>query len=124
MPLAAEDKSHGCQAGQRARRRFRHGGGRAVGGQEEGGLLAVEETRANDLAEVERRYREGGIGYGEMKNRLAESLIAHFAEARERRADWVAHPERVARVRAEAAERARAVARIVLAKARAACGVA
>jgi tryptophanyl-tRNA synthetase len=76
-----------------------------------------------DLVDVRQRYEQGGIGYGEMKNRLAEALIATFADARERRADWVAHPERVAEVRAEAADRARAVARIVLGKARAACGI-
>jgi tryptophanyl-tRNA synthetase len=78
---------------------------------------------ADELTEVERRYREGGIGYGEMKNRLAEAIIERFAAAREQRADWVAHPERVAEVRAVAAARARAAARIVLDRARAACGV-
>jgi tryptophanyl-tRNA synthetase len=79
---------------------------------------------ADELAEVERRYREGGIGYGEMKNRLGEAIANHFAPARERRAEWVAHPERVARVRAAGADRARAEARKVLDRARAACGVA
>ena len=34
---------------------------------------------ADELTEVERRYREGGIGYGEMKNRLAEAIIERFA---------------------------------------------
>jgi tryptophanyl-tRNA synthetase len=77
----------------------------------------------DDLAEVERRYRAGGIGYGEVKTRLAEAMIARFGPAREQRADWLAHPERVAEVRAAAAERARATARIVLDRARAACGV-
>ncbi len=61
---------------------------------------------AEEIAEVERRYREGGIGYGEVKTRLAEHMSNHFAEARDRRAEWVAHPERVAEVRAAAAERA------------------
>ncbi|OJW28040.1 MAG: tryptophan--tRNA ligase [Planctomycetales bacterium 71-10] len=76
-----------------------------------------------DRDEVERRYREGGIGYGEVKTRLGEALIETFAEARERRADWVAHPERVAAVRAAGAEKARATARKVLDRARAACGL-
>jgi tryptophanyl-tRNA synthetase len=76
-----------------------------------------------ELSEVERRYREGGIGYGEVKTRLAEAMIAQFAPARERRAEWLAHPERVAEVRAAAAGRARATARVVLGRARAACGV-
>src|SRR5262249_32442151 len=77
----------------------------------------------DELVEVERRYREGGIGYGEVKTRLAEAIIARFANARANRAEWMAHPERVARVRAAAAERARATAREVLDRARAACGV-
>jgi tryptophanyl-tRNA synthetase len=76
-----------------------------------------------ELAEVERRYREGGIGYGEVKSRLAEAISARFSEARERRADWLAHPERVGLVRETAARRARASARTVLDRARAACGV-
>src|SRR3954452_3044197 len=82
-------------------------------------LFAPEDERA----EVERRYRAGGVGYGEMKTRLADHIIAAFAAPRERRAEWVAHPARVAEVRAVAAERARRTARIVLERARAACGV-
>jgi len=80
-------------------------------------------AKADDLAEVERRYREGGIGYGEVKTRLGEALIERFAEPRERRAEWVAHPDRVAKVRAQGAEKARATARKVLERARAACGL-
>jgi tryptophanyl-tRNA synthetase len=76
-----------------------------------------------ELAIVDRRYREGGIGYGEVKTRLAEVMIERFAGARDRRAEWLAHPERVAEVRAAAAGRARATARAVLDRARAACGV-
>jgi tryptophanyl-tRNA synthetase len=78
---------------------------------------------ADDLAEVDRRYREGGIGYGEVKTRLAEAIITRFAPARDRRADWLAHPERVAQVRSAAAARAKATARVILDRARAACGV-
>ncbi len=78
---------------------------------------------ADEIAEVDRRYREGGIGYGEVKKRLAEHIIQHFAEPRARRAEWVAHPVRVAEVREAAAERARKTARIVLDRAREACGV-
>ena len=77
----------------------------------------------DDLAGVERRYREGGVGYGEMKTRLADAIIAKFAPARETRADWAAHPERVAQVRADAAAKARKTAKVVLDRARAACGI-
>jgi tryptophanyl-tRNA synthetase len=76
-----------------------------------------------ELAAMDRRYRQGGVGYGEVKGRLAELIIARFAPARERRADLVAHPEQVANVRAKAAERARTVARRVLDRVRSACGV-
>jgi len=76
-----------------------------------------------DRDEVERRYREGGIGYGEVKTRLGEAIVERFADARARRAEWAAHPERVAEVRAAGAEKARAAARKVLERARAACGV-
>jgi tryptophanyl-tRNA synthetase len=78
----------------------------------------------DELIEVEGRYREGGIGYGEMKTRLGEAIVQRFAPAREQRAEWVAHPERVAEVRASGAERARSAARKILERARAACGVA
>ena len=78
---------------------------------------------ADELAAVEVRYRQGGIGYGEMKTRLADLIIAKFAEPREKRADWVAHPERVAAVRGNAAERAKKTAKKVLDRARSACGV-
>jgi tryptophanyl-tRNA synthetase len=76
-----------------------------------------------DVAEVERRYREGGIGYGEVKTRLAEAIVTAFAQAREKRADLVAHPEQIEGVRRAAAERARKTARLVLDRARGACGV-
>ena len=78
---------------------------------------------AYQIAEVDRRYREGGIGYGEVKTRLAEHIASRFASAREVRADWVAHPEKVEEVRANAATRARKAARSVLDRARSACGV-
>ena len=78
----------------------------------------------DEVAEIDRRYREGGIGYGEVKGRLAEAIIAAFATARERRAELVAHPGRVEEVRRAGAERAKATARSVLDRARRACGVA
>jgi tryptophanyl-tRNA synthetase len=77
----------------------------------------------DDLVEVERRYREGGIGYGEVKTRMGEAMISRFAAAREQRAEWLAHPERVAEVRAAGAAKAKTTARVVLDRARAACGV-
>ncbi|GIW86055.1 MAG: tryptophan--tRNA ligase [Isosphaeraceae bacterium] len=82
-------------------------------------LFADEEERA----EMARRYRAGGLGYGEVKKRLAALIAERFAEARERRAALVADPARVEQVRQAGAERARKTARIVLERARQACGV-
>ncbi len=78
---------------------------------------------ADEIAEVEGRYRSGGIGYGEVKTRLAEHISRRFARPRERRAELVADPVRVIEIRRAAAEKARATARVVLDRARAACGV-
>jgi tryptophanyl-tRNA synthetase len=78
----------------------------------------------DEIADVEARYRKGGIGYGEVKTRLGETIIERFAAARQRRAELLANPARVAEIRAAAANRARATARVVLDRARAACGVA
>jgi tryptophanyl-tRNA synthetase len=78
---------------------------------------------AADLEQVREGYLKGGLGYGDVKKRLAVHLSAYFAEARDRRAHWLAHPDRVQEVRASAAVRARKTARIVLDRARAACGV-
>ena len=41
----------------------------------------------DEVAEVDARYRAGGIGYGEVKTRLAEHIARTFAEPRERRAE-------------------------------------
>jgi tryptophanyl-tRNA synthetase len=81
-------------------------------------------AQADETAEIARRYRAGGVGYGTMKVALAERIDAFFAVERERRAEWMAHPDRVAEVRAVAAARARQTARVVLERARAACGMA
>ena len=69
------------------------------------------------------RYRAGGMGYGEVKKRLAEVINERFAQAREIRATWAADPVKLAEVRQAGAERAQKTARIVLDRARAACGL-
>ncbi|GAC1346253.1 MAG: tryptophan--tRNA ligase [Isosphaeraceae bacterium] len=76
-----------------------------------------------ELTDFEERFRRGGLGYGTIKVRLAEWIAQHFAEARARRADWSANPDRLALVRSSAADRARQTARVVLDRARKACGV-
>ena len=44
------------------------------------------------VAAVEERYRTGGIGYGEVKARLADAIEAHVAPMRDRYARLLADP--------------------------------
>lgn len=68
----------------------------------------------DELADWQRRVREGGEGapgYGHLKLRLHEAMESHFAPARARRDELLAHPEEVERVLAAGAELARERAR-------------
>ena len=71
--------------------------------------------------EMAERYRKGGTGYGDVKKRLADLLLEHFAEARKRRAALT--DADVASALAKGAERARKVARATLSEVRAAVGL-
>jgi tryptophanyl-tRNA synthetase len=76
-----------------------------------------------EVREWDRRYRAGGVGYGEAKKRLAELYEAHFGPRREMRADWAARPDDVEDILRAGAARARTVARQVMADVRGACGI-
>jgi tryptophanyl-tRNA synthetase len=62
---------------------------------------------------IETRYREGGIGYGEVKGVLAEAVEAHVAPLRRRYEELLADPAeldaRLAADEAQAAQRAEEV---------------
>jgi tryptophanyl-tRNA synthetase len=68
-------------------------------------------------------FQRGGVGYGDFKKRLLQAVTDYFAPFRERRAQIVADAGYVDRVLAEGAEKARAVARPMLQKVRAAVGL-
>ena len=74
-------------------------------------------------SELEGKLREGGLGYGDLKKQLFEVYWAHFAAAREKRAELVANLDYVNQVLADGATRARARACEVLKRARKACGL-
>ena len=78
---------------------------------------------ADERADVERRYREGGIGYGAVKKRLAELMLDHFSEARARRGEYAADPGLVRKALALGAGKARASAAAVMKPVRHAVGV-
>jgi len=69
------------------------------------------------------RYRAGGMGYGEAKQALYEKAEAFFGPAREQRAALAADLPYVQDVLAAGAKRAREKARVVLDRAKEACGV-
>ena len=89
--------------------------------------LAIQLLRLVAPADVardhEQRLRAGGLGYGDLKKALFEHYWAYFAIARARRAELAADPGYVDSVLRDGAERARAVADGVLARARKACGL-
>ena len=76
-----------------------------------------------ELAEWENKYRTGGMGYGQAKKRLAELMIDYFKPFRQKRIELENNIDYVKEVLSNGAERAKAVARETLEKARQAVGL-
>jgi len=76
-----------------------------------------------ELAEWENKYRTGGMGYGQAKKRLAELMTDYFKPFRQKRTELENNIDYVKEVLANGAERAKAVARETLEKARQAVGL-
>jgi tryptophanyl-tRNA synthetase len=77
----------------------------------------------SDRDEMAALYRRGGFGYGEVKKKLAEAAETFFTDARARRGDWEKRPDDVRDVLNAGAQKARAKAAEVLARAQEACGL-
>jgi len=75
-----------------------------------------------ELTEWESKYKSGGMGYGQVKKRLAELLIEYFGPFRQKRIELESNVDYVREVLANGAKRARAVGRETLGKARRAVG--
>lgn len=73
--------------------------------------------------DYEGRLRAGGLGYGDLKKAVFEHYWSYFAAARARRAELAANLDYVHQVLRDGAERARAIARPVLDRAKAASGL-
>lgn len=74
-------------------------------------LLALHRlVAAGDLYQVEQAYREGGMGYRELKERLVVNLNAFLEPIRQRKAELEAEPEKIKSLLVEGAERASIVA--------------
>ncbi len=68
-------------------------------------------------------WEKGGVGYGDVKKRLAARVLEVFGEARERREALVADPARVEDILADGAQRTREAAAPVLEAVRSASGI-
>jgi len=82
-------------------------------------LFADDDAREQMAA----KYRAGGFGYGEVKKALADAAEEYFAEARAKRKELAANPEKVREILGDGASRARKKAAEVLVRAQKACGL-
>ncbi len=76
-----------------------------------------------ETAEWAQRYRAGGTGYGEAKQRVAELYEERFGPARERRRKLQADAAYVENVLSAGGQKARSVAQRVMTDVRKACGI-
>lgn len=83
--------------------------------------LFASEDDQNALA---KRYREGGMGYGDAKQAVYEAAMDYFADARARREKLIDNPDTVHDVLNEGAKKAREKGQEVLDRVRSACGLA
>jgi tryptophanyl-tRNA synthetase len=70
------------------------------------------------IAENRKKYTEGGVGYGELKEELFELLDKTFAEPRERFNTLMANPKEIDVILAKGAETARRIAAKTISKVR------
>jgi len=77
----------------------------------------------DEIADWDRKYRAGGVGYGTVKKRLAELMTAYFRPYRDKRAELEQDLDAVRDVLAHGAARARTVARETLDAVRQATGL-
>lgn len=75
------------------------------------------------VQQMTERYRNGGVGYGEIKKELIDLIWVHFAPFRERRSEFAADRERVRKILLQGAEKARYHASRTLRKVRKKVGV-
>ncbi|MEO5804681.1 MAG: tryptophan--tRNA ligase [Verrucomicrobiota bacterium] len=78
---------------------------------------------ADVAKDFETRLRVGGLGYGDLKKVLFENYWNYFAEARTKRAELAANLDYVHDVLSDGAMKARALAQIVLKRAKIASGL-
>jgi tryptophanyl-tRNA synthetase len=78
--------------------------------------------REDERAEYRGLLEKGGVGYGDLKKRLADLVLQEFAVMRKKREELAADPAQLGRWMAQGAEKARSSANQVLARVRASVG--
>ena len=73
--------------------------------------------------EMADRASRGGLGYGDVKKELLERVLDYFGPMRERRESYASRPDEVEEILVLGAERARAIAEVVLEGCRQASGL-
>ena len=86
-------------------------------------IAGAKDPRTLALAERYRVPGESGFGYGHAKQALADLVLEHFADARARRVTLLGRPAYVTEVLRDGAQKARARAQAVVARARLAVGL-
>lgn len=69
------------------------------------------------------KFKKGGLKYSDLKKRLIEVINLKFKDAREKRKELESEPQRVLKILKEGSEKAKAVAKETLKRARKACGI-
>lgn len=82
-------------------------------------LFATKE----ELAEMKRKFSEGGYGYGHGKTELLNKILEYFGEARAKREELAKNPEYLDKVLKMGAEKARKIASAKITEAKKAVGL-
>jgi tryptophanyl-tRNA synthetase len=92
---------------------------------EKSSILGLFRLVANEaeVTRMESDFRNGGVGYGDLKKRLFEAVWAYFAPQRQRRAELAADPGFIERVLVDGAQKARAVAERTMKRVRETVGI-
>ena len=77
----------------------------------------------SELSSMDLKYRQGGVGYGEVKQYLFESIIQTFGQARERYEFYVENPAEVKQVLEEGSKQAQEISHQTLKRVKAAIGI-
>lgn len=77
-------------------------------------LLEVFDAQGETYRSLRRAYDQGTLKYVELKDAVADHMIAHLEPIRERYQELMAHPDRVHSILQEGAERARRIARATM----------